>query len=275
MRYFNLSTAELKAIAAHFEVAEEELLQKSVSEILSMSDQMKEDKARDASRRNAEDEEYARIVKKFLSMYPFLSKYWTDEEIILACSKHAPVRSLVEERAVPVDDWRGGDPKESDLHGTGEYIRTSAESVPSYTKQGERLMEDKCERCHVFRVKNQYQGLCHGAILLELLYRTYPELEQFGFKAYSYNIAPEKYEIYPKNNIYTPLRALLEGDIDAIVTRNIEYGKAYNHGEYSVESVKKRLASDEARQFFDVIRSLDKSRIRCEEEHIIEAEERE
>ena len=144
-----------------------------------------------------------------------------------------------------------------------EYLRTSWESLPRYTKSGEELMERERAMCDVYRVKNQYQRLQHGKIVLELLYSTFPELMQFGFEAYGMDYEPEeKYEIYPKNHIYTPFQALLSGDIETIKKRNLTYGTSRNFGEYTVSKVKERLSGEETGHYFEVIQGLDRTKLR-------------
>lgn len=119
-------------------------------------------------------------------------------------------------------------------------------------------MESERVRCRVYRVKNQYQCTRHGAVILDLLYEMYPELKQFEFSAYEFNEYKGSlpYEIYPKNHIYTPLRALMSGDVEAIKKRNLDYAKSYNFGFYTPENVKKVMESEEGQHFFEVVKNL-------------------
>lgn len=98
--------------------------------------------------------------------------------------------------------------------------------------------------------------MCHDKIILSLLYDKYPQLREFDFSAYSWDDFGSEYEIYPVNNVFTPFRALMEKDVEAIKKRNLDYGRSYNCGEYTVQKVTERLKSDEVQHYFDVIRNL-------------------
>lgn len=243
-----------KALSEYFERTVADLKQETYASLEALEAQMRREKAEDEARRNAVDAEYIRLLKKYFTMWHLLTSYWTEAEVIAAASKHMSVRDLVSE--VPVRQGR----KYWDSN--AEYIRTSWESIPRYTRSGEELMERERVMCDVYRVKNQYQRLRHGKIVLELLYSTFPELMEFGFKAYGLEYGPEEeYEIYPKNHIYTPFQALLTGDIEAIKKRNLDYGRSYNSGEFMFSKVKERLDSKEVEHYFKVIQELDRAKL--------------
>lgn len=60
----------------------------------------------------------------------------------------------------------------------------------------------------------------------------------------------------PENGIYTPFKALMDNDIEAIKKRNIEYARFYNHGDFSPQKVEERLESDEVKYYFNVIKNM-------------------
>lgn len=214
-----------------------------------LTEQMKQEKANDRKNRNAKDEEFQRIVKKYFTMWDFLRKWWSEEKIILAVSRQAEVTDLVSELEI-----RQNAPCP---YPKGEYITTRMGYLPRYTKNGEELASRERTRCDVYRIPNQYQASAHGRIILDLLYGRYPELKEFDFEAYGwYGYERDGYEIYPANKIYTPFAALMDGDIEAIKERNRSYARSYNHGEYTILSVAERLGSEEAEHYFDVIAGL-------------------
>lgn len=222
-----------------------------------MTEQMRRKKAEDESSRNAADQEFARLVKKYFTPYDFLKAWFSEEDILLSCSRHMTERDLVQEQAVRYTSTgmiRHYEQPES----KAEFIRESIESVPTYDKNGRRYMDSDRVRCRVYRVKNRYQGTKHGNVILDLLYGKHPELAQFGFNAYELHeyTGSLPYEIYPKNHIYTPFRALMEGDIEAIKKRNMDYAKSYNCGFYTPENMKKVMESEEGKHFFEVISGL-------------------
>ncbi|MCD8084431.1 MAG: hypothetical protein LUE86_13225 [Clostridiales bacterium] len=237
---------DLNQMSAYYGLTVEALKDRKYSELEAMERQMKKEKAELTCKRNAEDEEYARIVRKYFSMYDYLRTWFSDEEIIRACSLHASVRDLTKEVAV-----RKG---EKCCYPDAEYVETKQWYLPKYYR-GHLLEERERCLCDMYRIKHQYQGNVHGKIVLELLYTRYPELQRFGFSAYSGEYA-DTYMIYPKNNIFTPFTALMSGDIEAIRKWNLDYSKSYNMGEFTVTVVKERLESDEAERYFDMIRML-------------------
>lgn len=222
-----------------------------------MVEQMRRKKADDESARNAKDHEFIRLVKKYFTPYEFLRTWFSEEEILLSCSRHLTERDLVQEQAIKNSNpgvIRHYERPDSEA----EFIRESVEPVPAYDRNGRRYIDSERVKCHVYRVKNQYQGIRHGDVILDLLYGRYPELAQFGFNAYEFHeyTGSLPYEIYPKNHIYTPFRALMEGDIEAIKKRNMDYAKSYNCGFYISENMKKVMESEEGKHFFEVISGL-------------------
>lgn len=140
-----------------------------------------------------------------------------------------------------------------------EYVDTCWDYIPEYDRSGRQYADRKCAKCRRYRTYSSFQGTKDGKIVLQLLYGMRPELKQFNFEAYTIDnhINIDQYEIYPENHIYTPFIALMNRDINAICARNMEYAKSYNHGIYTVEEVTKRLKSDEAQHYFNVIRGYE------------------
>ena len=226
----------------------DQLKTKSYNDLETLTDQMKTQKAHNEALQNKNDKEYIRIVKKYLTPYAFLKQYFSEPDIIAAASKHASVRSLVNELPLPKGTKCS--------HSNAEYIRTSIETLRQFDSHGHELLYGKPATCDVYRIPAKFQGLIHGNIILELLYNKYPQLKEFNFKAYEYHACNAAYEIYPDNHIYTPFEALLKKDIDAIIARNENYAASYNAGIYTKELTQERLKSDEAKHFFDVILTM-------------------
>ena len=66
MNYFNITSTTLEEMAAYKNMTPEDLMQKSITEILQLNAGIKEEKAHNEALRNAADEEYIRLVKKVL-----------------------------------------------------------------------------------------------------------------------------------------------------------------------------------------------------------------
>lgn len=241
---------ELDALSEFTGISVEDLKQKSYKELEHMIYDMHQKKQMDKNKQNLNDEEFARVIEKYFTPLAFLKQWWSLEEIIIACAMTGiSIRDLCQEMYVEVG---------CKCHlNTSEYLRTSVESVPQYDKQGNELLQRRSMKVDVYRIKNRYQGLCHGKVIQYLLYQKYPELEQFKFAFYEYyGYENHKYEIYPANHIYVPFEDLMSKNIDGIIKRNEEYCKSYNHGAYSPEEWTKRLQSEETQQFFEVIKNL-------------------
>ena len=246
------------ALSSYYGRAIEDLKRESYSSLEALMDRMRKEKAEQEAKRNTGDKEYVRILQKYFTLWEFLTGYWTESEVILAASRHMSIRDLTEERPLR----QGRNP--AALGKDAEYLRTSMESLPRYSRvEHEQLFFGERAMCDVYRVRNRYQHLRHGKVVENLLYGTFPELREFKFSIYGYQYGPvDQYEIYPENHIYTPLKALLEGNIEAIKERNLSYGKSYNFGEYTVSAVKGRLEGEEGSHYFDVIRSLDREKLK-------------
>ena len=194
-----------------------------------------------------DDPDYARIVQKFFTPYEFLAQYWTGGQIISACARHAPVSALTQE----YKSETGRCP-----YPGAEFLRRSQEYLPQYDRSGREYLERKRAMCDVYRIGNQYQGLTHGKVILDLLYGTWPELMEFQFEAYEIH-SQENYEIYPKGmHIYVPLKAILEQDTAPITERCLSYAKSYNYGAWTPEETRKRLDGEPAKHLFKTIQSL-------------------
>lgn len=230
--------------------SEGELKNLSVNDLISLSDKMKSDKDAAASRNRAQDPEFARIVKKFFRPFEFLSKWFTEDEIISSCANLLSVNDICGEfktkgSVCPYQD--------------AEFLRRSMEYMPRYTRSGEELMER--ERCmvDVYRISAQYQGTKHGRVILDLLYGKCPDLRKYNFQAYEYSSYGLVYEIYPQGKyagIYVPFEALLDGDVNAVIQRNREYAKSYNFGDFTTEKMDLRLNSEPAKELLRSIAEM-------------------
>lgn len=239
-----------KDLTEFYQTTTDDLKAKPYCDLEKMTAEMQKEKARNEAARNASDKEYILMLKTYFTAWNYLLTYWTEPQIIEACSRHLSKFDLVQKIYVKPDATCWQKPN--------EYLRTSMEYVPQYDPYGRQLMERKRERRDVYRVAHSYQSTKHGEIVLDLLYETYPELQEFQFRAYGIDLT-SNYEIYPKNNIYTPLHPLMTQDIETIKKRNLEYAKSYNAGIYTPDQTKERLESNEAIHFFDVIRNLKKN----------------
>lgn len=205
----------------------------------------------DACKKNADDIEYERIVKKFFTPFNFIQHWFDEKDIIRACANTGvTIRDLCQEA------FTEPGMRQSYYAQYGEYLRTSMEYVAQYDRDGHELAERKKEKVDVYRIKNQYQGLVHGEVIKYLLYERYPKLKKFHFKFYGYNDSEHDYEIYPDGGIYVPFTALMTGDIDMIMHRNRDYCKWYNNGRYSPEECEKAFQTEHTHELFNCIRQV-------------------
>lgn len=225
-----------------------DLKKRSYMDLETMIENMQADKIMKRNNRNAADAEYERLVFRYFQPFPFL-KHWFDErEIVLACAHTGVTVSDLCQEVKIQPGYKCG-------LSNAEYLRTSFESVPQFDKMGRELMQRKQEKMDVYRVASHYQGLCHGKVILHLLYGRYPELAKFEFNAYGMDSC-SSYEIYPKTGVYVPFEALMDGDIDAILLRNRDYCAWYNNGRYTTEECEKAFRSEKVMEMFDVIRKI-------------------
>lgn len=250
-----ITDKDLQQLADYLHKTEIEIKDYSYTQLENLKKQMLAEKAKDAAANREISPEFTRLVKKYFTLWNLLTCYWTEDEVLKAVARHMNERDLTSEVAVR----KGNKCWQNDA----EYVCTKQAFIPRFSKEGEQLMQSEYCTCDIYRVKNPYQHLHQAKVVEKLLYDTFPELKEFQFSIYGcqYNDRNAFYEIYPKNNIYTPFRALLEGNIDAIKNRNREYAKAYNHGVYTVQETEKRLKSEAAAHYFDVIRNMDRRKL--------------
>lgn len=245
-----------KTLCEYHHLTEDEIQNYTIKEVVKLNDIMISEKKRESFNKNANDAEFKRVVKKFFTIFDFLSQYWTEDEIVAACAKCVDLDQIVEEKNIPCEAIVSSPEEYAESHGY-DFIRTDYAFVRRYTKQGEELLYGEQKKCHIFRCCKSHQGLIHGKIILDLLYGAYPELRQFDFSAYGCYSYNSDYEIYPKTvNCYTPFKALVEQDVDAIIKRNEEYCKFYNNGEYTPEKWAEAVKSVKMQHYFTVIRGM-------------------
>lgn len=236
---------DLDALADYTKIPVEKLKDKKYTELEYMIQEMNHAKFVKECNKNAQDEEYTRLVNKFFTPMSYLTHWFDKKEIVQACADIGITkRSLCEEQFTKPGTGKGY------YEQYGEYLRTSMESVPQYDAHGRELMERKRERMDVYRMKNKYQGLCHGNVISHLLYKRYPELQQFDFQFYELYSYESDYKIYPSNGVYTPFAALMSGDVDWIIHRNREYCKLYNNGRYSQKECEKAFLTKDVKNMF-------------------------
>lgn len=239
---------ELDELASYKGTTVDKLKKKSYTKLEEMITEMKQQKIMERCKRNAEDEEYERLVLKYFTPVPFLRYWFSDEEIVLACAM-----SNISERDLCSEEYVK--PGHRCPYSKAEYIRTSFESVRQYDNCGRELADRRREKMDVYRVPSQFQGTRHGKVIQYLLYQRHSELAKFDFSFYEM-YGRKDYEIYPKNNIYTPFTALMSGNVDHIIHRNREYCKWYNNGRYSPEECEKAFHTKEALEMFELIQQI-------------------
>lgn len=244
-------TLELDSLSEYTNISVDDLMNKTYNELVEMIRKMNEEKANDETKRNAKDQEYRRIVLKFLEPLEFLKQWWSENEIIEACTQtHTSIRDLCGEELVQ--------PGHKCHRTPNEFLRTSVELVPQYDCHGREYMERARTTRDVYRVVNNYQDNVTGKIIKYLLLKKHPTLTKYNFSCYGFRSYDRTYEIYPdKIHVYTPFEALMNKNIDAIIQRNADYCKSYNHGAYTVEEWEKRLASTEVQEYLSTIKNLD------------------
>lgn len=205
--------------------------------------------------------ELKKQLKKWFTPFDFLSQWFSENDILRAISEYYEITTMndLENQNKLVTEektdnyahikYYQNQPK------TYEYLREDYACLPQYDRYGRQYLESRWAKCMIFRTVHPIQNTLHGAVTLHLLYQKYPQLKPFQFSAHAIRDT-EDYEIYPANNIYTPWDALMEKDIDRIIKRNQDYAKAYNHGIFRIKETEKRLASEETKNYFDIIRNL-------------------
>lgn len=203
-------------------------------------------------------------IRKWYEHFGYLTKFFPEEKIYEAIVNHHFKRedgqlidiSLTEYLFVKYQNGM-----HYDRSSQFEYIKDEYHNMHKKDRWGNEYVKTENTLCRKYRKRYDYQHLQDGDIVLELLYNLRPELREFQYDAYSLSNTRDvsDYEIYPKNNIYTPFTALMNRDIEAIREHNMKYARIYNHGDFTPERVAKRLESKEAQRYFNVIRGETKT----------------
>lgn len=220
----------------------------TLKEIQSILKQKEVEEQKEQKEKKLADDRFLYLVKTYFTPYAYLQRWFSEPEINDACAEFLTERDLVQEMKIKTDCRT---PPKACPHGM-EYVKTDYAYVQQYTKGGEPLLNQKRALCHIYITSNKYQHLRHGNVIKKLLYGRYPQLEPFDFEFYGvWN--PDYYELYPKNHIYVPFKALMEKDTDAIWDRNVSYWKSYNGTEKDAIA---RMESEEGQFMLQTIRNL-------------------
>ena len=96
-----LYSVDLDKLSAYNNTPVEKLKEKSYAELEKMEKEMNRKKFLEQNKKNAEDEEYERIVVKYFEPIAFLRNWFTEREIVLACANLGITeRSLCSEMTV-------------------------------------------------------------------------------------------------------------------------------------------------------------------------------
>lgn len=177
-----LLTINFDALKSFYHITNETLNNSTINEIIKMNNDMLKTKEKERFKTTAQDTEFKNAVIKYFTPFKMLSKYWTTDEIVTACAKHASLSSIRETTSIPVENL--SNPQQFADNNHYEYIGIDWGNIRQFTKKGEELLHPKRCKCHNFYKSSKYQSTKHGNIILELLYAKYPELKEFQFAAY-------------------------------------------------------------------------------------------
>lgn len=217
----------LEEFTEKYGISEETLMNMKLKDILRIPEKQKEEEMRKQKRQEeiqsrAQDETYRTYVMKFLENVEYLKKWFSEEEIIRACTAHMGIRDLVQEEFIP------GATRELQIQ-RGIFLREERRKVEEHRGAWSReVYKDGA----VFHVRNRYQGVC-GAhkVTKELLLSRCPYLKDYDI--YVYDVDEGNDWVFVKfglDSLYTPFSAFMEKDADKIVKTHLDYWRGYNHG---------------------------------------------
>lgn len=247
---------DIELIKKWVDISEEELMQRLVKDAVGLQKEAEENrnKAR-IKKRNTSSKgglSYAEIVEKFLDNYSYLSKYFSKEEIVEACSHHMDIISLTEETTV-----RGWRDEKDTLYGV--YLRHARNCT--FTEYKGSWMRDVKDCGTVYMTKNRYQSCYSGEVNKELILKKCPWLADYEFLVYDINdgrdwifvVIPTDIDDYSTENLYVPTSALFTKDANAIVECHKDYWHDYGRGKYD-KPTEAYLASPAVQEFLEKVR---------------------
>lgn len=249
-------------ISEHFGISIEELKTKSYNELEQLEKQMNQEKYQADVKLRQTDLNFKRIVLTHYKMLPLMLRYWSLDNCLTAIANHVTERDIITE--CPVSN-----PQSCEYYKTRyPYLGEKWASIPQFDNHGRELMERKRCICSIFETPNPYQHLRHGEPFKELLLQTYPELQAFESNIYGLHDSSslDDYEIYihAGTSWYTPIKALMNADPEAIRQRTLTYAKSYSNDMY--QKVLQALNSEEARAFFSTVQNMPPTPAKSDEE---------
>ncbi len=248
---------DIELIKKWVDISEEELMQRLVKDAVGLQEEAEANRNKACiKKRNTSSKgglSYAEIVERFLDNYSYLSKYFSKEEIIEACSHHMGIDDLTEETTV-----RGWKDEKDTLYGV--YLRHESNCV--FTEYKGSWTRDVIDYGTVYMKSHFLQSLYSKKVNKELILKSCPWLIDYEFKVYDINERtdwifidiPTDIDDYSTKSLYVSASALFTKDADAIVECHKDYWHDYGHGKYD-KSTEAYLASPAVQEFLDKVRS--------------------
>ena len=244
---------DLDFIQRWVKISKEELMERLVKDAVGLQKEAEENKKAAVIKERQEDPEYdISFVKDFFIQYGYLSRYFTDEEILAACQRNMAKSDLTEKAYA-----RG---HRDTYYGHYRFVGYTTHIFKEFRGNWEREVKDDAS---IFLVPNKYQNVCGAAAVVEmLLLQRCPWLTEYTVKIYDVNEHndwiyienPEKNAGYSASSLYVPFSALMEKDADKIAETHRKYWREYGTGKYD-EAAEKFLAGEFVRDFLEKVRA--------------------
>ena len=126
-----LLTINFDALKSFYHITDETLNNSTINEIIKMNNDMLKTKEKERFETTAQDTEFKNAVIKYFTPFKMLSKYWTTDEIVTACAKHASLSSIRETTSIPVENL--SNPQQFADNNHYEYIGIDWGNIRQFT----------------------------------------------------------------------------------------------------------------------------------------------
>ena len=221
---------DINFIKENVDITEEELMHRLVKDAVKLMEEAEENARRKEVESRIKDSAYdIDFVKDFFNSYTYFSKWFSDEEILLACKKNMSKTDLTKEEC-----FRGF----LTTPIAGRNMRFVRNTVTTFTEKRGSWTRKVKDDASVFLVPNPYQNISGGKeVTRALLEQKCPWVKEYHVDIY--DITTSNDWIFFKNPdgkgaeecLYVPFSALMEHDVEKIKDTHQRYWKQYNNSD--------------------------------------------
>lgn len=225
---------DIEFIKKYVDITEEELMMRLVKDAVGLQKEAEENELRQKVEARLADPTYRKYVRMFWSEYEYMSKYFTEDEIIAAAARFMSPYGLTSELVIPghrdadapmfcpaifkrygysgFEEVRGSWTREVRKPATFYTVASNYQCGSSETSK--YLLMNRLPYLNDCTKVELYRNFAHN----DWIYIGFPEETEDGKVV--------------AHSLYTPISALMNKDPQAIVNCHLNYWHSYGNGKY-------------------------------------------